>query len=106
VENNNQRSLDQFNKFIGEDREIVITGGNRPKDSKIGSGSSSPHTRDLAADIKVMGWPHIKTANKADESGLFGGIGWYGEGYSDPKKRGRTSCTCRSGKRESKMGLR
>ncbi len=81
-----QRSLDQFNTFIGEDRDIVITGGNRPADSKIGSGSSSTHTRGLAADIKVLGWSHIKTANKADKSGLFGGIGWYQEGYSDPKK--------------------
>jgi hypothetical protein len=39
----------------------------------------------LAADINVPGQLHLLTANQAAESGLFGGVGWYEEGYYDPR---------------------
>ena len=51
-------------------------------------GSEQKLRSHSAADIKVHGWPHLKTANEAERSELFGGIGWYEEGYrnpSDPK---------------------
>jgi hypothetical protein len=39
------------------------------------------HVKNLAADIAVPGQSNIATANQAAQSGLFGGIGWYEEGY-------------------------
>ncbi|RMG35887.1 MAG: hypothetical protein D6732_08935, partial [Methanobacteriota archaeon] len=80
-------ALQKFNKFIGCDKDIVITGGNRPKNSKIGAGRTSTHTRGLAADIKVPGQLHLQTANQAIQSGLFGGVGWYEEGFYDPRTK-------------------
>jgi RHS repeat-associated protein len=71
-------SLEKFNGFIGRDKDVVITGGDRPGDPRT-------HGEGIAADIKVPGWPHLKTANEAEKSVLFGGIGWYEEGYYDPK---------------------
>jgi RHS repeat-associated protein len=81
------KTLEQFNEYIGNDKDIVITGGNRPPDTDIGSGKQSTHVRGIAADIKVPGQPHLKTANQAAESGLFGGVGWYEEGYYDPRTK-------------------
>lgn len=81
-------ALNEFNERIGCDKDIVITGGNRPASTKLGARSGSTHTRGLAADIKVPGQAHIVTANQAAESGLFGGVGWYEEGYRGPNGEG------------------
>jgi len=35
------RTLEQFNEYIGKDKDIVITGGNRPPSTDIGSGRRS-----------------------------------------------------------------
>jgi uncharacterized protein YcbK (DUF882 family) len=72
-----------FNRYIGCDKDVEITGGDRPNDDE-----GSPHRDGIAADIKVPGQLHLLTANQAIRSGLFGGVGWYQEGYFDPKKRG------------------
>jgi len=74
-------ALHAFNRHIGLCKDIVITGGDR-------RGDPGSHGQGLAADIKVLGQLHLLTANQAAESGLFGGVGWYEEGYynpSDPK---------------------
>src|SRR5262249_3580588 len=71
-------ALHQFNKYIGLCKDVVITGGDR-------RGDPGTHGQGLAADIKVPGQPHLFTANQAAESGLFGGVGWYEEGYFDPR---------------------
>ena len=81
-------ALWEFNRLIGCNKDIVITGGDRPKDSKIGSGSNSTHAQHIAADIYVPGQPNLETANQADISGLFGGVGWYEEGCRGPKNEG------------------
>ena len=77
------QSLEKFNEYIGSDKDVIITGGDRPSDSKIGAPSST-HKRGLAADIKVPGQSHLETANQASDSGIFGGVGWYEEGYHNP----------------------
>ncbi|HYR83403.1 MAG TPA: RHS repeat-associated core domain-containing protein [Terriglobia bacterium] len=74
-------ALQAFNQFIGAYNDIIITGGNRPSTSRTGAGSTSLHVQRLAADISVPGQDHITTANQALKSGLFGGVGWYEEGY-------------------------
>jgi RHS repeat-associated protein len=76
------RALWKFNRYIGCDKDVVITGGNRPNDT-LGY-----HRLNLAADIKVPGQSHLLTANQASRSGLFGGVGWYQEGYRDPSIKG------------------
>jgi RHS repeat-associated protein len=70
-----------FNRLIGCEKDIVITGGDRPKDATIGEGSNSTHTQGLAADFYVPDQLHLTTASQAVASGLFGGVGWYQEGY-------------------------
>lgn len=42
----------------------------------------------LYNDLKVPGQIHLQTANQAAESGLFGGVGWYEEGYHGPRGEG------------------
>ena len=79
-------ALHLFSNYIGKDKTIVVTGGDRPIDSKIGVGSTSQHAKGTAADIKVLGQSHLKTANQAQDSGLFDGIGWYEEGYYNAAK--------------------
>ncbi len=74
-------ALQTFNKCIGCDKDVVITGGDRPASSKLGAGSNSTHVKHLAADIVVPGQLNILTANQAEQCGIFGGIGWYQEGY-------------------------
>jgi len=69
-----QEALEKFNKIIGDDKDIVITGGDRPEDP-------GQHGKKKAADIKVPGQSNLETANQAADSGLFGGVGWYEEGY-------------------------
>jgi RHS repeat-associated protein len=81
-------ALQEFNRLIGCDKDIVITGGNRPPSSKLGAGSKSTHVLGLAADIVVNGQTNLETANQAALSGLFGGIGWYEEGYAGPQGEG------------------
>jgi len=81
-------ALWEFNRLIGCDKDVVITGGDRPSDRKIGSGGNSQHVRKRAADIFVPGQLHIITANQAIKSGLFGGVGWYEEGYRGPNNEG------------------
>jgi RHS repeat-associated protein len=71
-------ALSKFNDYIGQDKDIVITGGDRPADP-------GTHGQELAADIKVPGQPHLQTANQASDSGMFGGVGWYEEGYRNPR---------------------
>ncbi len=78
----------EFNRLIGCDRDVLITGGNRSSDSSLGSGKKSTHVLGIAADILVIGQSHIYTANQAAESGLFSGIGWYEEGYRGPNGEG------------------
>jgi RHS repeat-associated protein len=70
-------ALKQFNQCIGCDKDIEITGGDRP-------GDPGQHGKGLAADIIVPGQNHLLTANQAIACGIFGGIGWYQEGYYDP----------------------
>ena len=74
-------ALQSFNKCIGCDKDVVITGGDRPASSNLGAGSNSTHVKHLAADIVVPGQLNILTANQAEQCGGFGGIGWYQEGY-------------------------
>src|SRR5271157_2138528 len=81
-------ALQQFNKCIGCDKDVVITGGDRPPSATIGAGSNSTHVKHLAADIVVPGQLNIVTANQAEQCGGFGGIGWYQEGYRGPKGEG------------------
>ena len=82
------KALKELNRLIGCDKDIVITGGDRPKDASIGAGSNSTHTEGKAADIVVPGQKHIETANQASKSNLFGGVGWYEEGYRGPRGEG------------------
>lgn len=70
-------ALKQFNHCIGCDKDIEITGGNR-------RGDPGQHGKGLAADIVVPGQNHLLTANQAIACGIFGGVGWYQEGYYDP----------------------
>ena len=77
-----------FNSQVGCDKDIVITGGDRPSNSKYGAGSRSTHVQGIAADISIPGQSHLETANQASESGLFGGVGWYEEGYRGPNGEG------------------
>ncbi|MBI3773004.1 MAG: hypothetical protein HY272_09930 [Gammaproteobacteria bacterium] len=81
-------SLWEFNRLIGCNKDVVITGGDRSADSKLGAGSSSSHVQHIAADIMVPGQSHLETANQAGQSGLFGGVGWYEEGYRGPNGEG------------------
>lgn len=81
-------ALEKLNGFMGCDKDIYITGGNRPPSSKLGTGANSTHVQGLAADIVVNGQLNIVTANFADQSGLFGGVGWYEEGYAGPNGEG------------------
>jgi len=81
-------SLWEFNRLIGCDKDIVITGGDRPSDATIGAGAGSTHVQGIAADIAVPGQTHLETANQAAASGMFGGVGWYEEGYRGPRGEG------------------
>jgi RHS repeat-associated protein len=81
-------ALWDFNRLIGCSKDIVITGGNRPPSSKLGAGSNSTHAQGIAADITVPGQLNLVTANEAVQSGLFGGVGWYEEGYRGPNGEG------------------
>jgi uncharacterized protein YcbK (DUF882 family) len=83
-----QQALENFNQQIGTNKDVVITGGDRPASSDLGASSASTHTEGIAADIKVPGQTHLQTANQADKSGLFGGVGWYEEGYRGPHGEG------------------
>ena len=78
------KALEEFNRLIGCNKDIVITGGDRPSNSPIGAGSNSTHAKGLAADVYVPGQAHLQSANQASESGLFGGVGWYEEAYRAP----------------------
>jgi RHS repeat-associated protein len=60
--------LEQFNNYIGTNRDIVITGGNRPASSNLGAGSRSQHVLGNAADIVVPGQSNLQTANQAIDS--------------------------------------
>jgi len=88
VSGNVMGALQTFNKCIGCDKDVVITGGDRPPSATIGAGSNSTHVTHLAADIVVPGQLNILTANQAEQCGGFGGIGWYQEGYQGPKGEG------------------
>ena len=88
ISDNVLEALKKFNKHIGDDKDIVVTGGNRPKTCPKGAGKKSQHVLGTAADIKVPGQRHIVTANQAQDSKLFGGIGWYEEGYLGPHGEG------------------
>jgi hypothetical protein len=59
-----------------------------PPSSKLGAGSNSTHVKGLAADIFVPGQQHIETGNQAIKCKMFGGIGWYQEGYTGPNGEG------------------
>jgi RHS repeat-associated protein len=80
--------LEQFNQCVGQDRDIVITGGNRRPTSRLGAGAGSTHVQALAADIVVPSQAHAVTAYQALVSGLFGGIGWYEEGFRGQRGEG------------------
>jgi len=82
------RALEQFNECVGQNKDILITRGNRPPTSQLGAGAGSTHAQGLAADIVVLGQAHSITAYQAIASGLFGGIGWYEEGYRGPRGEG------------------
>jgi RHS repeat-associated protein len=81
-------SLQKFNEYIGIDKDVVITGGDRSPNSKIGEGSTSQHARGTAADIYVPGQSMLQTAHQAKNSKLFSGVGWYEEGLVGPKGEG------------------
>jgi RHS repeat-associated protein len=92
-------ALQNFNKCIGCDKDVVVTGGDRPASSRLGAGSNSMHVRHLAADIVVPGQLNILTANQAEQCGMFGGIGWYQEGYRGANGEGpHVHVDLRSGK--------
>jgi uncharacterized protein YcbK (DUF882 family) len=82
------QALEQLNYLVGCDKDIVITGGDRPATSDLGVGKHSAHVLHLAADIYVPGQTNLITANEAADSGLFGGVGWYQEGYRGPHGEG------------------
>jgi RHS repeat-associated protein len=81
-------ALEKFNQAIGCDKDVVISGGNRLPSSKLGAGSNSQHVLGTAADVVVPGQSNLETANQAEQSGLFGGIGWYQEGFRGPNGEG------------------
>lgn len=81
-------ALWEMNRRIGCEKDIVITGGDRTPGATIGAGSGSTHVKGLAADISVPGQSHLQTANQASATGLFGGVGWYEEGYRGPRNEG------------------
>lgn len=81
-------ALWELNRQIGCDKDIVITGGDRSPSSSIGAGSASTHAQGIATDVYVPGQSHLETANQAAASQLFGGIGWYQEGYRGPRGEG------------------
>jgi len=83
-----QTALNNFNNVIGQNNDIVITGGNRPPNSNLGAGSTSQHALGTAADIFVPGQKHLQTANQALQCGIFTGVGWYEEGYRGPNGEG------------------
>ena len=80
--------LEEFNGLIGCNKDVIITGGDRLATSRLGAGSNSTHVQGIAADIRVPGQSHVVTANQALKSGLFGGVGWYEEGYRGPNGEG------------------
>jgi RHS repeat-associated protein len=75
-------ALWDFNRYIGCDKDVVITGGNRPNDT------SGYHRTNQAVDFYVPGQTHIVTANQVGRGGMFGRVGWYEEGYRDPNTKG------------------
>lgn len=77
-------ALWELNRLIGCDKDIIITDGDRPAGNEKGAGNTSQHVVGRAADFYVPGQTHLLTANQALESGLFGGVGWYEEGYRGP----------------------
>jgi RHS repeat-associated protein len=74
------RALEDFNACIGQDKDIVITSGDRPRSSPLGAGAGSTHAQGIAVDFVVPSQAHSVTAYQAKASGLFGGVGWYEEG--------------------------
>jgi RHS repeat-associated protein len=83
-----RRALEDFNACIGYDKDIAITSGDRPRSSPLGVGAASRHAQGIAADFVVPGQAHSVTAYQAIASGLFGGVGWYEEGYRGPQNEG------------------
>jgi RHS repeat-associated protein len=74
-------ALRRFNECIGLDKDIIITGGSRPRNSRLGAGGNSQHVTGSAADFYVPDQTHRTTAEQAMGSRIFGGIGWYEEGF-------------------------
>ena len=83
-----RRALEHFNTYIGADKDVLITGGDRPVSSRLGARGRSTHVQGIAADVVVPGQAHSVTTYQAIESGLFGGVGWYEEGYRGPEGEG------------------
>jgi uncharacterized protein YcbK (DUF882 family) len=81
-------ALTEFNACIGSNKDVVITGGDRPPSSRLGAGRGSTHVQGIAADIVVPGQAHSITTYQAIASGVFGGVGWYEEGYRGPQGEG------------------
>lgn len=74
--------------------DLVVTGGDRLGDSKLGAGARSTHVaaegelHGTAADIKSPAMTHLQLANRALESRFFNGVGWYQEGVRGPNGEG------------------
>jgi RHS repeat-associated protein len=61
------------------DRDIIITGGDRdPRTNREAGGApGSSHLTGNAADFHIEGMSDLQAAQRAAESGLFNGIGYY-----------------------------
>jgi uncharacterized protein YcbK (DUF882 family) len=88
VSPNVTEALTKFNDYIGQDKNIVITGGDRGLSSQLGAKNNSQHSKGTAADIVVPGQSHLETANQALDSKIWSGVGWYQEGYRGPNGEG------------------
>ena len=79
VTDNMKERLQAFAEHIGKD--VDVYSGVRDCSSTVGSGCTSQHALGDAADISAKGQLHIKTYHQAVKSNMFGGVGWYEEGY-------------------------
>ena len=81
-------ALQQFNQYIGSDKDVVVLGGSRDITTEYGTKGDSQHVVGDAVDFHVPGQSMLETAHQAIDSGIFGGVGWYEEGLKGPGGEG------------------
>ncbi|MEX2180713.1 MAG: RHS repeat-associated core domain-containing protein [Gemmatimonadaceae bacterium] len=72
--------LEQFAQHVG--RDVVLNGQNSgdrtaASNRSVEGALESPHLSGEGADIHVVGMDNLELAHKANESGLFNGVGYY-----------------------------